>query len=215
MNVIKQFKGKPIDEVIRIVEKKKDKVALLSDTSRSKYVERVSMLMKWCIESAFYIDRNYFMKLAVKYDEEEQQRRPFTTEELQKLIQSPVYLKKKIPIKDAHKFFIPLIALFSGMRMNEICQLHTKDIKQIDGVWCIDVNKDAPDKSLKSKAARRIVPIHPTLIQVGFIEYVEMMKKEGHDRLWIGLKLTRGNYKEAFTQWFGRYCDTFITEIRR
>jgi integrase len=169
MNVIKQFKGKPIDEVLRIVEKKKDTVALLSDTSRSKYVERVSMLMKWCIESAFYINRNYFKKLAVKYDEEDKNRRSFTTEELQKLLQSPMYVTKKIPIKDAHKFFIPLIALFTGMRMNEICQLHCDDVRVIDNVWCFDVNKDTPDKTLKSKAARRIVPIHTTLIEVGFI----------------------------------------------
>jgi hypothetical protein len=42
-----------------------------------------------------------------------------------------------------------------------------------------------------------------------------MMKKAGHERLWIGLKLTRGNYKEAFTQWFGRYCDTFITADKK
>lgn len=205
-----EYKDKPISEVLKIAETMKEG-KLLSDTSKAKYVERISMLMNWAMEADF-VEKNYFKKLSVKHDDEEGERRPFTPEELMKMKNSPVYSKKDIPISKAHQFFIPLIALFTGMRMNEICQLYVNDIQEIQGIWCIDVNRNTADKKLKSKAARRTVPIHPVLVKAGLIKFKRLMEKEGHERLWAGLKLTKGTYKEQFSKWFARYCDEHITE---
>jgi integrase len=218
MNVMKQFKGKPVDEVLKIVEKKNKKkegsVKLLSDSSRKKYVERASMLMKWCVD-ADYCDKNYFKNLAVKVDEDDKQkRRPFTREELLKLVQSPVFTDKSLPLNKAYQFFIPLIGLFAGMRMNEICQLYCEDIKEIDGVYCIDVNKNL-DKKLKSKAARRIVPVHPVLIAAGLIEFKKLMQEEGNERMWTELKFKKENYKEDYSGEFNKYCDQYISDDKQ
>ena len=216
MNVMKQFKGKPVDEVLKIVEKKNKKkegsVKLLSDSSRKKYVERASMLMKFCVD-ADYCDKNYFKNLAVKVDEDDKQkRRPYTREELLKLIQSPVFTDKSLPLNRAYQFFIPLIGLFAGMRMNEICQLHCDDIKEINGFWCIDVNKNAPDKKLKSKAARRIVPMHPVLIAARLVKFKKLMEEQGNERMWMELKFKKGNYKEDYSGEFNKYCDQYISD---
>lgn len=35
------------------------------------------------------------------------------------------------------KYWVPFMALYSGGRRNEVCQLHLEDIKEVDGVWCI------------------------------------------------------------------------------
>ena len=64
----------------------------------------------------------------------------------------------------AHNFWVPLIGLYTGMRLEEICQGYVSDIKEIDGVWCFDVNDDKPDKSVKTED-RRLVPIHPFLVK--------------------------------------------------
>jgi integrase len=76
-----------------------------------------------------------------------------TEEELEKLMRSEEY------INDSHRrsyqFWTPIIALFTGMRQNEIAQLHLDDIrKNEEGVWLIDVN-DRGDKKVKTKSARR------------------------------------------------------------
>jgi integrase len=218
MNVMKEFKGKHIDKVLKIVEKKnKEKEGtfkLLSDSSRKKYVERVSMLFKWCVD-ADYCDKNYFKNLAVKVDDDDKQkRRPYTREELLRFVQSPIFTDKNLPLERAYQFFIPLIGLFAGMRMNEICQLHTEDIREINGVWCIDVNKNSPDKRLKSKAARRIVPLHPVVIKAGLIEYKKIMEEQGNERMWMELKFKEGNYKEDYSTEFNKYIDKHITDDR-
>ncbi len=52
--------------------------------------------------------------------------------------------------------WIPLIALFSGLRLNEICTLRCDDVEERDGVRLIRVRPDEQGKKkLKSKAARR------------------------------------------------------------
>ena len=78
------------------------------------------------------------------------------------------------------------------MRLNEICSLYLDNIIQKSGNhrenrWCFNISeeKHRPDKKLKTQSSRRIIPIHDTLIDLGLIELVELLKKRqvGRDRL--------------------------------
>ncbi len=75
--------------------------------------------------------------------------RPFSVDELRSLF-TPAP-------KNIHLLEIPLVGLFSGMRLNEICTLRWTDLKETEGVWWIDV-QDA-----KTRAGERKVPVHPHL----------------------------------------------------
>ena len=65
------------------------------------------------------------------------------------------------------RFWAPLIALYSGMRLEEICQLHLSDIVKMDGVLCFSINEESGGsgyvKHVKSSAGIRKVPVHPHL----------------------------------------------------
>ena len=65
------------------------------------------------------------------------------------------------------RFWAPLIALYSGMRLEEICQLHLSDIVKMDGVLCFSINEESGGsgyvKHVKSLAGIRKVPVHPHL----------------------------------------------------
>jgi len=215
MNVIKEYRGKPVREVLEMVKDRPD-VKRISGSTKQKYMIRVHALMAWCEEHG-YIDHNYASNLAKKPSREEELRLPYSIEQLQRLLDSPVY-HTPLPTLEAHKFWIPLIALFTGMRMNEICQLHLEDIRFIKNYHCIDINKKTPDKKVKSKAGRRIIPIHPTLIDIGFLRYVEHIRKEdlkdknGYERLWPGLRYEHKNYKHRFSKWYAGYCDDHVTD---
>jgi integrase len=115
------------------------------------------------------------------------------------------------------RFWVPLIALYSGMRLNEICQLYVEDIKTAGGVDFFDVRTSlddgtrAGDKRLKTKNAQRQVPIHPELRRFGFLEYVAEMKNAGHPRLFPELQLCgSGTYSDNFQKFFSR----FLRKIR-
>ena len=96
-----------------------------------------------------------------------------------------------------------MIALFSGMRLNEICQLHVSDIKRSPkGTHYFDVNDDE-DKHLKNEHSKRRVPIHPQLIKIGFLEFVSECGKGPSKRLFSDLrKSPHGHYSEQFSRWF-------------
>jgi integrase len=132
-------------------------------------------------------------------------RRPFTTEELQRLFNPRSYLAATE--QSPAYFWTPLIALFTGMRIEEIAQLLVTDIRQDDGVWCIDVNEAGDGKHVKTEAGVRLVPIHPFLIDgLGFLRFVEEQKAAGHHRLFPDLKREkRGNVGGPITTWFTRY----------
>lgn len=104
----------------------------------------------------------------------EKPRNPYEIEELRKIF-DPVNLPR-----DGHpeQFWAPLIALFTGGRISEICQLHRIDIGKRDGFYTISIN-DEEDKRIKSGASKRIVPVNPVLIEIGFIQFVEDMAKFG------------------------------------
>ena len=76
-------------------------------------------------------------------------------------------------------FWLPLVGYFTGARTNEIAQLDTADIREIDGHPCFDFCPDAPKafeaKRVKTEEARQ-VPIHPRLIELGFLEYVDSQR---------------------------------------
>lgn len=68
-----------------------------------------------------------------------------------------------------------LIAVFTGTRISEICQLRPEDVSKVDGVWCFRFNTKG-GKRLKTKASTRDLPIHDELIKVGVLELAEARK---------------------------------------
>lgn len=76
-----------------------------------------------------------------------------------------------------HEFWVPLILLHHGPRIGEASQLSTTDIRQVDGVWIVSVNDDAEGTTLKSEASTRKVPLHPALIELGLLVYVDEVRR--------------------------------------
>ncbi len=125
-------------------------------------------------------------------------RTPFTQEEINTLFFSGDFKIEKF--KHPSFYWVPLIAILSGMRLEEICQLYCEDIqKDKDGIWYFDIKAtdsqgNSTDKRVKNKNATRYVPIHDYLIKNKFIEYVEKVKNEGHVRIFHELKKSTHTY---------------------
>jgi len=71
---------------------------------------------------------------------------------------------------DPVKRWVPLLGAYSGARLSEICQLRVEDIAQLSGIWSM---KFAPEAgSLKTAGSERMVPLHPAVIEAGFLQFV-------------------------------------------
>jgi len=130
----------------------------------------------------------------------------FTDEELA-LLFHPDHFKPET-FRASWCFWLPLLGLHTGARLEELCQLHLADIRQEDGsgVWFLDIN-DQGDKHLKTSAGSRMVPIHPTLVDLGLLDRVKALRAKGESRMFPGLEVrpSTGNLSGRVGQWFTRY----------
>ncbi|MEQ7156550.1 site-specific integrase [Brevundimonas aurifodinae] len=101
------------------------------------------------------------------------------------------------------RYWVPLLALFQGLRMNEACQLFTDDVFSDDGVMVLRVASNASRGQQTKKNDVRLVPLHPTLVALGFASGSPMEATA----VPMFPELTRdkhGSATNAFSKWFAR-----------
>lgn len=193
-----KYKDKTIEQIMLM-----DGVETINNTTRRKHFSTVKSLFIWAVENG-KTDKNYAtgLKIAGK-DDDEDGREIFTKEDLQKIISSDHYIRRNGKRhKKAVHFWLPLISIFTGARISELCQLKISDVQEQDGIWCISINEEG-DKNVKTKAAIRKVPIHNTIIDLGFLNYVKSQKQACADMLFSGLSNhSRNGYSAGVGRWF-------------
>lgn len=146
-------------------------------------------------------------------------RIPFSAEDLKIIFNSPLFTQGLRPHGGAGEtaIWLPQVALWTGMRLEEIGQLLVSDISLEQGIHFIKIEADS-GKRLKTSSSNRRVPIHPELVKAGFLEYVDLMEVAGNKRLFP--KISSTSYRQltaSWSQWFSRYLrsDIGISDQRK
>lgn len=114
----------------------------------------------------------------------------------------------------AHWF--PKVALYTGMRISEIAELKIADVYQHPcGDWIVEVTDKGEQeeeydesRSNKTKSAIRLIPLHNTLIEVGFLAFVDKQRTErGSGFLFFELfkgkdKMPKNGWADPISSWF-------------
>ena len=80
------------------------------------------------------------------------------------------------------------------------------DIEQKDGIWIIRLVSNNNDKSIKTSAGNRIVPLHPKLLQLGFLNYVNQVRPSKQSKLFPQLEwVPSTGFSTKISRWFARY----------
>lgn len=201
-NMYKIYPGKTVQVILNMPD-----VVPMSINSVNKHIMRLNALLSYAVtEGLVMVNYAQGMMLSDKRRTDEQ-RKVYSTEDLKNIVHN-------LPREQGRpeRFWIPLIAMYTGMRLDEICQLYVEDVQMIDDVWCFNVN-DEKDKKLKNPASKRIVPIHPVLIKSGLIQYFERIKMSGVPRLWMNLAWRKADgYGNAVGNWYRRFNREFISK---
>lgn len=151
-------------------------------------------------------------------------RRPFSADQLKKIFAAPIYTgcqddeygyaRPGTNRPRRGRFWIPLLSLFHGLRLGEACQLHVSDVTKLDGVSVIlirstDDDDEDTEKRVKTEAGERFVPVHPEVVEIGFLDYVDQMRRAGKQRLFPELEAAKatGYLSDVFSKWFARFLE--------
>lgn len=204
----------------------------LSEREQQKVLDTLSQIFEWAVNEgdmqvnpAAKLGGEVVRKGKVKRKKAHEQRQQLGPDDLQAIFSVEWFAtgKGKRTAKGAyytyrpHYYWLPLMAMYCGGRLNELCQLYLKDVVERDSIPCLDFNltgdgkldvdehdaSDAADKSLKNISSARVIPIPQLLIDLGFLEYVEKLKALGHARLFPELNFdAEKGYGKYAGKWF-------------
>lgn len=186
-----EYKDKSVDEIIAINPEK-----TLNARTVNTILQTVSGMFEWAIREG-YLESNPAKALSVKDDRQSSElKEAFTDDDLKLLFFSVNY--KYEDSKNPAYYWVPLISLYSGMRLEEICQLHCEDLYEEEGFWIFDIKEENTDglndKHIKTKNTKRKIPIHDKLKELGLLEYLENTRTES-PRLFPRLNKTDKTFK--------------------
>lgn len=173
----------------------------LSARTISENLLVVSAFFKWAILEQ-HCNTNPTEGVTIKTDSKSYE--PFTEDELRRMFTHSRYVDNKF--NATYQFWLPLLGLFTGARISELCQIRLDDIKSIDGVDAISIESNPETgQRTKTKAGIRTIPIHSKLIELGFLDYVNYLRAEGHQVLFPDLRQGERKAGENASKWFPRF----------
>ncbi|UNK37500.1 site-specific integrase [Shinella sp. H4-D48] len=209
------FAGMKIAQIVKhneIVKK-----PTISAPTVNRHLSGFSAFCTWLTNHG-YLSANPAADMFLKKSKEKTTK-PFTVDEMNILFNSPFFTgcqnddaprfwskPGNVLIRD-HRFWVPLIMLFSGARPAEIAQLGIDDVREDRGHWIMHITTEGDgDKSVKTAGSMRVVPVHPELVKLGLLKYHTTLKKLEEKRLFpLAERNERGQMIATFSRDFPRY----------
>lgn len=190
-------------------------VKCITPATVNKILTALQALGSWAYENGVIPDgtlwTNPFAKMLL--DTREAEREPWTAEDLGKLFASPVFAGGERPRGGGGDaaYWLPLLGLYTGARLGELAPLTVQDI-EIDeptGIASIRFREDEEQgRHLKTVSSRRLVPIHPKLKSLCFLDLVANRRETGGEKARLFPLLRqgpKGGYGDNWSKWFGRF----------
>jgi integrase len=198
-------------------------------TANNKYIAPLRNFFGHALGSYDGISTNPFEKAALpERNTPRTEWEPFTNDALKTFFNAPLYRgcqsakQWMVPVlvvpRESARFWVPLLLLYTGARVNEICKLRVKDIGEQEGIHFFSIEwEDDGDEAgriagrVKNAASHRRVPIHGDLISFGFLAFVAGVRAAGYERLFHALKPNR--YGKLYGTISQRFSDTFLPRL--
>jgi integrase len=162
----------------------------------------------------------------VGYSKSRRSRRSFEDHELGQFCTAPLFVDPQgwsatSRISDTTMFWISLLAITTGARLEEVGQVALADVKHDGDIVYLDIDEysiddDGAPKSVKTDDSIRLVPVHKKLIELGFLEYVDVLVARGHTQLFPDLKENAvGKRTKEASQKINRVIDRYVSKDAR
>ena len=211
-NKMVEYRDKTLNEILSMDVPMKDRI---SQQTEKLINSKISGFFNYCLdEYPDYVRSNVFRK---KYQQTssvklKDKKESFTDDDLHLIFNPKTYLPAIFEnplsrIKYPY-YFIPILGVFTGARLEELCMCRTKDIMKVKGVWVYRIREEGEygdeETIVKNPYSERDIPLHPILTDtLGFIKYVKMIEKIGHNRVFHELtKIGSGRFQQNVGKFF-------------
>jgi len=191
--------------------KDRDVPRLTATTINAKHVSGVSVALQWASENG-HIETVVSRGVRAKGQASEKKTRlPYALGDLVEIFALPVFSAGERPMAAAGEaaIWLPVLALYTGARIDEIGTLAIGDVVQVDGIDVISIRDG------KTRNARRKVPLHREVKRLGFLEYVERRRSDAGDSGPLFPLIASKSKKTAtgpFGSWWGRYARKVVPD---
>lgn len=137
---------------------------------------------------------------------------PYTVANLNTIFSSELFKDSSYRRNEGTRsnWWLVVLAAFTGARLGELAQLNLTDVSEKDGVVSIRVTDEGEDQRVKTDASIRTFPLHPFLLDLGFIEYIEDLRSRGVSSLLPSLPKKLVKSGDQSSKWYGRYKKSFL-----
>ena len=218
-NKVKKYRNKTLKEILDMDVPIQDRI---STTTQNNLLARISSLWNYLLdEYPEYVSANVFRRKSQQISTRKQKDRKegFTEEDIQSVFHQGNYLpaifeNSKSKIKYPY-YFVPLLAIFTGCRLEELCMMRVKDIMKVNGVWVYHIREEGEygeeETRVKNPYSERDVPLHSVLVDtLGFVRYVKHIKKLGHERVFHELTKRGNRFQKNVGKFFN---DKYLKKI--
>jgi integrase len=189
---------------------------------RETYLTLTRTFLSWAVENR-HLRKDDFSVTARGDEAPRRPQYPFSPADLRKFFNAPQYLKHAEPvpkfrgrsgvIRDLrhHLFWLPLLAAFTGARIDELCALRATQVAMHEKIWCFEFTSrirgkknqparrasrgspastapDGPAPHFKSQ--QRVLAIHPELLRMGILDHAKKVREAGEEMLFPTLTLS-------------------------
>lgn len=182
----------------------------ISERTLEKYHTRAVTFIDWLKKRHRELHIHPTLPKAKQKVSAKKKRKRFEASHLSTIFESDASLEIKRRFN--YQAWLPVLGLFTGARINELCQLKLTDIHDEAPIPYVSINDEGVTGQVKTASAVRDIPIHPMLIELGFLDFVKQQRslnvRKTDGRLFGELKFTEGRgYGNKASDWFGKFLD--------
>jgi integrase len=180
-------------------------------TNKQSYIGGKGGFFEWAMASGHYPKGDNPASSHVSYSTREKRARrkfgfkAYDSHQVQALFHPAAF--EGLPLSGR---WAALIGLYTGARASEVGQLLIEDIVEEGGLPCIKISDEGEHQKVKTEVSLRTVPVHPDLMALGFLTWVDGLRADGQTRLFPAAK---ADAKNGAGNWITKSFSRHLEEV--
>ncbi|BCS87135.1 site-specific integrase [Pseudodesulfovibrio sediminis] len=182
----------------------------VSGATIKNYMVNTGTFFNWCEDQGYKVVPNVTRRKFKITKKKRAATEPFTPDDLHTIFHCQQYVADSWT--KPYQFWMPILGLATGARIEELAQLNLDDVRCHEGVWYIMVTDEGEGQDTKTESSVRPIPLWPFLTEdLRFPQYVERLRQKGEARLFpdlppVSIKKPDGTeqlkYGKKASDWF-------------